>query len=98
MSSRICFFLRGLNNLILFVKVVVCQRYNWFVSVFKMSWFNEKNKGRGEINMKKFFNRVRSYISDHFTCSNPSCGYETYVKVIGNTYKCPECGGTMYRD
>ncbi len=57
-----------------------------------------KNKERGEINMKKFFNRVRSYISDHFTCSNPSCGYETYVKVIGNTYKCPECGGTMYRD
>ena len=48
--------------------------------------------------MKKFFNRVRSYISDHFTCSNPSCEYETYVKVIGNTYKCPECGGTMYRD
>ena len=32
--------------------------------------------------MKKFFNRVRSYISDHFTCSNPSCGYETYWKYL----------------
>lgn len=28
--------------------------------------------------MKKFFNRVRSYISDHFTCSNPNCGGTMY--------------------
>ena len=48
--------------------------------------------------MKKFFNRVRSYTTDHFKSSNPKCGYETNVNVIGNTYKCPECGGTMYRD
>lgn len=45
--------------------------------------------------MRRFF-RVRRYISDHFTCSN--CGYGTYVKVMGNTFTCPECGGTMTRD
>lgn len=45
--------------------------------------------------MRGFF-RVRSYISDYFTCS--SCGYETYIKVMGNTYKCSQCGGTMNRD
>ena len=40
--------------------------------------------------------RIFCYISDHFTCTK--CGYETYVKVLGNTCSCPECGGTMYRD
>lgn len=42
----------------------------------------------------KFF-RFKSYISDYFVCA--ACGYGTYVKVIGNTYTCPECGGTMNR-
>lgn len=62
-----------------------------------MSQFRN-NKERGEKIEKNFLIGVGSYISDHFTCLNPNCGYETYVKVIGNTYKCPECGGTMYRD
>lgn len=43
---------------------------------------------------KKYIGRC--YISDHFTCS--SCGYDIYVKVLGDTYTCPECGATMYRD
>lgn len=42
----------------------------------------------------KFF-RFRSYVSDYFVCSK--CGYGMYVKVLGNTHTCPECGGTMNR-
>lgn len=39
--------------------------------------------------------RFRSYVSDYFVCE--SCGYGTYVKVLGDTYTCPKCNGTMRR-
>ncbi len=38
---------------------------------------------------------VRTYISDLFKCSK--CGHTAYLKVLGNTATCSECGGTMYR-
>lgn len=33
--------------------------------------------------------------SDYFVCRD--CGYGMYAKILGNTKKCPECGGTMFR-
>lgn len=39
--------------------------------------------------------RFRSYVSDYFVCS--SCGYGSYIKVLGDKCTCPECGGTMWR-
>ena len=47
--------------------------------------------------MKKFFNRVRSYISDHFTCSNPNCDYVTEYDGSGNK-RCPVCGAWMMEE
>lgn len=32
---------------------------------------------------------------DYFKCA--SCGYTVRYKVLGNTAKCSQCGGTMYR-
>ena len=32
---------------------------------------------------------------DYFKCS--SCGYTVRYKVLGNTARCSQCGGTMYR-
>ena len=45
--------------------------------------------------MKMLLKLVIGYISDCFVCS--FCGYGMYVKVRGDTYTCPECGGTMRR-
>lgn len=52
--------------------------------------------------MKKFFDRrnvfqnlSRKYKSDQFKCSN--CGRVIYIKVLGDTCRCSECGGTMHR-
>lgn len=45
--------------------------------------------------MRRIFRKVWNYISDYFVCEN--CDYGMYVKVRGDTYKCPECGGTMRR-
>ena len=36
-----------------------------------------------------------SFAGDGFKCS--SCGYDNMMKVLGNSAKCPRCGGTMYR-
>lgn len=33
--------------------------------------------------------------SDMFKCS--SCGYATYIRVLGDSCRCPKCGGTMRR-
>ena len=33
--------------------------------------------------------------SDYFKCS--SCNYTVLYRVRGNTAKCSQCGGTMYR-
>lgn len=32
---------------------------------------------------------------DYFKCG--SCGYTVRYKVLGNTARCSQCGGTMYR-
>ena len=32
---------------------------------------------------------------DFFKCA--SCGYTVRYKVLGNTARCSQCGGTMYR-
>lgn len=32
---------------------------------------------------------------DYFKCA--SCGYTVRYKVNGNTARCSQCGGTMYR-
>ena len=52
--------------------------------------------------MKKFFDRRnvfqmsdRKFRSDYFVCT--SCGHSAYLKVLGDTAKCPQCGGTMRR-
>ncbi|PAU67850.1 hypothetical protein B1400_1533 [Bifidobacterium italicum] len=34
-------------------------------------------------------------MSDTFKCSK--CGERGIYKVLGNTKRCPTCGGTMYR-
>ena len=34
-------------------------------------------------------------MSDTFLCEK--CGCRGIYKILGNTKKCPECGGTMYR-
>lgn len=34
-------------------------------------------------------------MSDTFKCS--SCGYMTKIRVLGNTCRCPHCGGVMHR-
>ena len=54
--------------------------------------------------MKKMFERYNDFrivncrfMSDYFVCSNPSCRHGAYLKVMGNTARCPECGSTMYR-
>lgn len=39
--------------------------------------------------------RLRGRISDWFVCS--SCGFGEYIKVIGDTCRCPKCNGTMRR-
>lgn len=33
--------------------------------------------------------------SDFFKCA--SCGYTVRMRALGNTAKCSQCGGTMYR-
>ena len=32
---------------------------------------------------------------DYFKCA--SCGYTVRYKVLGDTARCSQCGGTMYR-
>ncbi len=39
--------------------------------------------------------RKASHQSDTFICE--SCGVRMFLKVLGNTAKCPNCGGTMRR-
>lgn len=36
-------------------------------------------------------------LSDFFKCQNPSCGYTIRKRVLGNTARCSQCGGTMRR-
>lgn len=36
-----------------------------------------------------------AHVSDYFVCQN--CDHAAYMKIIGNTAKCPNCGGTMKR-
>ena len=45
----------------------------------------------------KYNTRVLQILFDHdfFRCG--SCGYVTRIRVLGNTCRCPQCGGTMTR-
>lgn len=35
------------------------------------------------------------HLSDFFKCG--SCGYTVRMRVLGNTARCSQCGGTMQR-
>ncbi len=45
--------------------------------------------------IKNIYKHVLHYACDMFKCD--VCGYALRVRVMGNTYKCPQCGATMRR-